>query len=567
MKNAIHFYRNKSFQGALTAFLILYQMIRLIAFVNVYGGLENDGGWFLGVARSLAEKGIYTTMVSTLPDPNVKAGPDINQEFFQLQDEDGRIFFFVEGTVGPTRIIPDAIIIKLFGSGFWQFRTASLLFYLLFLILASGLLLSTGGLLAVLLFHAYLFFYPHLSVFLGYEALGEVPVITCVLFSFALYARATTSSTNRTCWFFLSGLIAGLAIMSKLISLLSLTGLGFLWLILYLQQKTTLKEGLITVAGVVFLPLAWVLTQLITIIRLFGLDTYVQHAQQRLNFFSEGSGIIGEHTTETTHFFWHKFFLISEISHPNPVLSSITLIVVAIGGPFLMWHFRRNQLRQNLAILLWGGWLGHTLWFIIRAENGWVRRYWVALILAILLLSLLWSVLLHQARMRPTRLNLSLVVVMTFLIGVSFYSQLHTATFFMSDSLIEYWYQKHLAAARTRLPWIIVPRTDQEAAVTALQQLPDSARIFYLENYKSAEMAALSGRIFYPIQRRQLMPPAEDDVVLVGPSVISRWRKPAQAPTSQVKQQAFIDEILKRVKRDCPHLIFENSNYIICALD
>ena len=201
MRKIIDFFQKKYIQWTLIAILILYQMIRLIAFVNVYGGIEHDAGWFLGVARSLAETGSFTTMVSTMPDPAVVAGLDINREFFQIQDEHGRVYFFVEGTTGPTQIIPDAIIIKLFGSGFWQFRTASLLFYLLCLILVSWLLFSMSGFWATFLFHAILFFYPHLSVFLGYEALGEVPLITCVLLSFFLYAKATTLERNRTRWF------------------------------------------------------------------------------------------------------------------------------------------------------------------------------------------------------------------------------------------------------------------------------------------------------------------------------------------------------------------------------
>ncbi len=567
MKKVIDFCRNKYFQVTLITLLILYQMIRLIVFANIYGGVEHDAGWFLSVARSLAEKGSYTTLVNTMPDPDVTAGPDINNEYSQIQDKDGYIYFFVEGSVGPTQIILDAIIIKLFGSGFWQFRAASLLFYLLFLILVSGLLFSTGGLLATLFFHTTLLFYPHLSVFLGYEALGEVPAITCILLAFVLYVRAANSETNRTRWFFLSGLVAGLATMAKLISLLSLTSLAILWLILYFQKRITFREGLITIAGMVSLPLVWEFVQLVTIVRLFGFDPYIQHSQQRFNIFlTDGSGL-GEQGGGGTEFFWYKFFLISEISHPNPVLSLITLLVVAIGGLFLIWRLQKNQSHQNLLILLWSGWLAHSLWFISASENGWVRHYWTALILATILLSLLWSTLVHKAKMSPTWPNLALAMAVTLLISINFYSQRQSLTLFMADNLVEYWYQKHLAAARTRLPWVIVPRTDQEEVAAVLQQLPESARVFYLENYKSAEMAALSGRLFYPIQRRQFMPPAAGDVVLIGPSVISRWRKPTEAPTTQAAQQAFTNEVIKTVKQNCPRIIFENSYYIICGLD
>jgi len=121
MSRIANFYQHKNFHLLLIIILIIYQMVRLVAFVNIYGGIETDGGWFLATARSLAETGTYTSMVSTMPNPAVSAGIDINGEFFQMQAPDGRVYFFVEGTVGPTQVFLDALIIKLFGSGFWQF--------------------------------------------------------------------------------------------------------------------------------------------------------------------------------------------------------------------------------------------------------------------------------------------------------------------------------------------------------------------------------------------------------------------------------------------------------------
>jgi hypothetical protein len=132
---------------------------------------------------------------------------------------------------------------------------------------------------------------------------------------------------------------------------------------------------------------------------------------------------------------------------------------------------------------------------------------------------------------------------------------------------VERWYADHLAADRTRIPWMIVPRQAQAEAVAVLTQLPPTARVFYPEGYKSAEMAVLSGRILYPMPRRNLMPAAAGDVVLIGPALISPWRKPTETHVTQAEQQAFISEIIKRVKRDCPQILFENAYYIVCGLD
>ncbi|MBN1995178.1 MAG: hypothetical protein JW953_20985 [Anaerolineae bacterium] len=567
MKKLIHLYQNKYFQWAVLTIIIVYQLGRLIIFVNIYGGVDHDSGWFLGVARSLAERGTYTTLVSTMSDPTLAAGLDMNGEFFQIQDKEGRVYFFAEGTVGPTQVMPDALMIKLFGSGFWQFRVASLLFYLAFLSLASWLLFSIGGFGAAFLFQLIFFFYPHLTVFLGYESLGEVPAITCILASFIIFTKATVADKKKLRWFLLSGLIGGLALTAKLVSLLALSSLGLLWLILYFQKRITLKQGLVTALSLLCFPLIWETIQLIIITQKFGFDTYLQHGQGRLNVILLAGSGLGEQV-KGIEFLWYKFSLISDISHPHHALSLITFMLITLAGPWLAWRLRNHPRQQNLVILLWGGWLVHTTWFILLSENGWVRHYWAALILAVLLLSLLWSILWRYARTRPVWLNLSLAVGVTLLLGLNFYSQKQAATFLMSDDLIEYWYQKHLASSRIGLAWMIVPRADQAAVVDVIQQLPSTSRVFYPENYKSAEIAAFTGRIFYPLPRRQWMSPAKDDVLIIGPAVISRWRKPSETkPVSQAEQQTFVRGIVEYVKQQCPQIIFENSNYILCALN
>ncbi len=553
-----------------TVILVTYQVTRLVVFVNVYGGIEYDSGWFLGVARSLAERGTYTTLVSTMADPQVAVGLDMNQEFFQIQDPEGRIYFFAEGTTGPTQVVPDALVLRLFGSGFWQLRAASLGFYVFFLLLCSWLLLRWGGFPALFLFHAFILLYPHLSVFLGYESLGEVPVAACVLLAYTLFATAAAAGARRKTWFLLSGLAAGLAILGKLIALIPLASLGLLWLVLFLKSwpgrpKTTFFEALIVVGGAVALPLLWELTQLIAISRLFGFETYWQHAGQRFDLIlNYGSGLVTDQVHAWPDFFWYKLLLIGEISHPSPVFALSTMAVILLGGAFLIGYFRADPPAQNLVSLLWGGWLIHTVWFVTISENGWVRHTWVALILGILILSLLWSNLVRAARTaRPAFLT---AVALTLLIGINFYSQRQAATPFITESLVQDWYEQHLAAQQTRLPWTIVPRADQEAVAAVLQQLPPAARIFYPGNIKSPEIAALTGRVFYPLVRRPLMSPSSADVVLIGAALISPWTKFMEKPMIPAERQVVHDSVMERIRQECPQAVFENDYYMICPL-
>jgi hypothetical protein len=144
--------------------LTAYQLIRVIAFINVYGGIEHDGGWMLSISRSLAEQGTYTTMVLTIVDPTVPGGINVDQKF-DIQTPHGRIWFFTGNGIGPASIVPDALVLKIFGPGFWALHLGPLIFYILFLLLAAYILYRLTGLGAVILFHAFLSSYPHLSIF------------------------------------------------------------------------------------------------------------------------------------------------------------------------------------------------------------------------------------------------------------------------------------------------------------------------------------------------------------------------------------------------------------------
>lgn len=545
--------------------LILFQLLRLIVFANVYGGLEYDSGWALGTARSLAETGSYASVVNSIV--KVTPGGHVNVAGrYKVQDEAGREYFS-PGSIGPGSIIPNAMMIKLFGPGFWQYRIGSLLFFIISMLLASYLLYQVGGLLPIIIIHLFLFFYPHLTIFLGYEAMGEIYGLAYMLLAVVLFILSIQAKKYRWLWFFACGVTAGLIVVTKLVGLLSLSGLVLVGGLTYWEKRLSLKEGVMIVSGWVLPPIAWELTQFLTLTLLFDFQTYQGYKNQLFGFFLKGGSGVSAQSSRDLTFMWEKLLVVREISLFNDVISFIVFIIIFLSGPFLVWRFYKETRRRNILIILWTGWLTTSLWFVILSQNGWVRHNWYALIFGVFLLSLLTTYFWQQINESPKWVNRVAALFLTGLLLVGFIGQINTINFFASNELVKRWYQQHLATNHTRIPWMIVPRSDQAEAVAVLQQLPASARVFYPENYKSAEMALLSDRIFYTFQRRELMPPAKDDVLIVGPSVISPWRKPHESAISHSDQQAFIEGIINRVRQECPRIIFENSYYMLCALD
>jgi len=561
----LNFLQKPSFQWLIITCLILCQLIRLINFITVYGGLEHDSGWALGTSRSLAETGRYAAMVNTMADPTPGGMPNIYGRY-NVQDEEGRVYFAPD-SIGPGSIIPNAVIIKVFGAGFWQYRLGPLLFFFIALLLSSYLLFQAGGLLPVIITHLFLFFYPHLIVFLGYEAMGEIYGLAYILLAFVLLLRGIRARKYRQGWFLASGIAAGLTLITKMVGLLALSGLGMVMVMTLWEKRMLWKDIAIVVFGAILPFAVWELTHFLTLTLLFDFETYLNFKAQFFGFFLQGGSGIDAQGRHDLAFMWYKLLIMREISLANPAVSLLFLGVVFASGPFLCWRFYRDTIRRNIIIFLWLGWLTTSLWFVPLAKTGWVRHYWYALIFAVFLLSLLTTYFWQHFTRPVVWLNRGAALGLSGLIVLGFAGQITSPDFFTADRLVERWYQQHLTEPSTRIPWIIIPRAEQEAALAVLNQLPNSARVFYPEGHKSAEMAVLSGRIFYPIERRALMLPSQGDVVVVGPSLVSPWAKLIETSMTVAYRDGLFVDIINEIKRQCPRMLLENNYYIICALD
>jgi hypothetical protein len=576
--------------------LLAYQLVRLIAFINVYGGVEHDSGWFLSVARSLAEQGTYTTMVSTIVDPDVLGDINVDQKF-DIQAADGRIWFFTGSGNGPLSIAPNAIVLKIFGTGFWALRAGPLIFYTLFLTMAAFILYRLGGLMAVVLFHAFLFFYPHLSIFLGYEAMGEVPSMFYILWAYLAFGAATQKRVRRLRAFFAAGLVAGLVINAKLITLWSISGIfiwaGILWLVGLARgdnsevqsddispqaliggwrlTKLTFRELLLLSSGIPLTLGLWELVHLIVLTRLAGFEMYLRQAGQRIKFILDDGSGVGLRIHSGPEFFWDKFFLLEEIAHPQRWVTGIIFAAILLGGVGLLWGWRNQPRYQNLLVPMWLAWLANTAWFVVIAKTGWPRHFWFGLVLAAMLLSLMVGVLLWgDARVvnqytQKSKINFELLrfapsaigVFLLILISWGFISQPHVGGVFLPDEIVPYWREKQINNKYdASLPWVIIPRMAQTEVIDYIKQLPSEAKIYYPGQHKSAEIPPQTGRIHYPLARRNLITPHPADIALIGPSITSPWGDP-------IRRQ----DMLELVKQECPLPTLVNEYYLICPIE
>ena len=148
-------------------------------------------------------------MVSTIVDPAVQAGLNVDHKF-DVQDNQGRIWFYTANSVGPLVFVVNAVFLKLFGTNFWSLHGGALLFYAFYLAAAMMILWRAGELLLQFYLALPLFLPPPLH-FSGYEALGEVPGLFFVLLTFTTFmvagqAAQEEDSPRATRWFLCVGL-------------------------------------------------------------------------------------------------------------------------------------------------------------------------------------------------------------------------------------------------------------------------------------------------------------------------------------------------------------------------
>ncbi len=558
----------------LVTLLTSYQLIRVIAFINEYGGIEHDSGWALGVARSVAERGTYTSLVSTIIDPTVVGDVNIHGDF-AIQTHDGRIWFRIT-SVGPTNTLLYALVLKIFGTHFWALRAGPLIVYTFFLLFAAYALYQLAGLGAIVLFNIFLFCYPRISIFLSYEALGEMPAMFFILWAYLGFSAALQQPRPRWPYFLAVGVIAGLAIYAKLLALLSLAGMFICAGVLLLTDKKKLQftEALWLGIGMALVAVVWESIRLVILTHISNFNMYLRQMQARINFLlDEGSGLREQSHSELETLL-RRLFALQTVAHPQRIVTAVILIGIILGGLALLWLWRDQQKKRNLIAPMWLGWLANTAWFVGNAPTGWTRHYWFGLVLATILLCVIPLALIQfgwrgsyertseaaKPRGSPSTRSAFLVMgtLLLLLIGWGFVSQPYVWSLFLPDEIVTYWREEKLNSLYTTLPWIIIPRTAQGEVVDYINRMPPDADVYYSPENKAAEIPPQTGRVQYHLNRRThpSVTPHPADIVLVPPSMISPWRDPG------IRQA-----LLEMVEQACPTPVLRNDYYIICLVE
>lgn len=310
---------------------------------------------------------------------------------------------------GPTVILPVALAIMIFGNKWWVPGTVTTLLWavtLLFLFLtlrASMVPAAAAGLRDAAIF--FLLMIPLVFPFhFGQwsQMLGEVPAAMLLLLSFAIIGCRNLSARTAG----LASLLCSLAFLTKILTapayFVLLAAIVIRALVLEkLGVRQTVRYLLVSLAAFVA-PLF--VFEGYKLVMLSNLDSYVQHASQKMSFIaSQGT------TREPELSMIERFYDRSAVIAERFGVSVLTILLVS-GGAFVLVMRSGHKAAMQVSTLIALTALILTIYFLF-VSNGWPRYFVVALILWMSLVALSMAVVPKKQRIALALVCLSGLLV------------------------------------------------------------------------------------------------------------------------------------------------------------
>ncbi len=537
-------------------FITLLFLFRIIVFAGMYGGVEHDSGWFMGVAKNLALHGIYASYTNPVTHEGAGAFPSIHRRY-SVQDKNGFVYFPAALTVGPGYVIPEAMILKLFGSGWWQYRMWPLLGFTLMLFLTLFVVWRIGGMLPLLFFSVWLWIIPQFTTQFAYESFSEdIAFLYLLAGYFLLYV------VKRNKWSvplsFLAGIFIGLSYLTKIVFVIPLTGvIAFVVWDFYhhwQDKKYLLRKWFVFIAGLIIPILLFYFYEYMYVMVHFGIDAW--HAVQednRLLFINDGSGLNFAQFIKGLDpvFLYLKFNIWVDVGINFPIM----LWTMFLLSPFVFMRLLKTREKIFCSALYIASFL--TLIWYMFFSTGMARHAWPGLIIGMMIISICIG-LIHQHLRSEMKQVFWILLLSLCLIFINYPALSFMPV--MPETTISTWESVRTVRGLNGFPSNdILSLKDQQQVIDyfALNIKPVD-RIYYLQGFLNAEISPLVDKVFYPMERyvnlKQTNPSGGKSFIIIGPYQQGRWAR--QLPT-------YIPSVKKLI---CQKIELENPSYTLCEI-
>lgn len=528
-------------------------LLRVIFFAGNFGAVEHDSGWFLGVARNLAQRGIYASYTNTVKDEGFGEHPSIHGRY-SVQDGEGFSYFPAGVTAGPGYVIPEAAVLKLFGFGFWQLRAWPLVAFLGVLILLFLFTYRLGGYVSLLILQAWMWVVPQLYITFSYEAYGEHIALFYLLISFHfLYKGLKHKGKGLT--LYVSGIFYSLAVLTKYLIFLVAPGFLVIFLVDFYSSKKAGKKFFANWISFVLgaaIPIGvFEVFRYVYLVSIFGQNAWkATNMDFLLHFKSNGSSISLENID--WGFVSRKLTVWTKVGISYYFVPWIILIL----SPLTLIR-KKIKAGKIFYLLLLISSLGLLGWYVLFSPTGWSRHAWFGLVIAIAVISVNLGNFFYLKKEVGYLVRTILIVLLgTVVITTSgFYPK-----FFLGKDEIADWRVKRYEGGIQGLPHTdIFSLSDQKELINYFRQnVKSQDRVYYLGWFLVAEASPLTDKVFYSLDRYlsvgQTNPDGGKSYLIIGPYQKGKY--------SIVPSTYYPDKVLQLCKR----VVFENPSYTLCIL-
>lgn len=537
--------------------MVIFFMARIIFFAETFGGIEHDSGWYLGVAKNLAHRGIYASYTNTIKEQGKGAYSSIHGRF-SVQDENGYSYFPAGVTVGPGYVVPQAILLKIFGNGWWQYRLWPLLTFIFLIYLLFYTIWKIGGKISLLFFVVWFWAVPQLTMQFAYEAYSEHIALLFLFLSFLLYYFSIKKNGNL--FIFLSGLFLSFSFLTKNLFFVSAAGflVPLLWEIWRNKKNIRYLFFRWSLFGIAFvLPIGlFELYRYLYLTSHFGYEGWVAvNKDIQIQFKTAGSGI-----TDINFSNLDWTFILKKINIWLDVgveYSFLVWIILSLS-PFILFKYSPKRFKILIA-LIYASLLFSFLWYVFISTTGWARHTWQGIVLGMAIVSMSIGLILKTSL---RNLNKSFVLVLTLIIVIltSLNYQIFDVNFFLNRQDINKWMNNRNIRGLQGFPSNpILSLEDQKGLIDFFKKnINEKDKVYYAGWFINAEASPLVNKVFYTLDRYftlgQINPDGGNSYLILGPYQQGPWS--FEPP----------DYVRNKTQELCEKQIFSNSSYSLCLL-
>ncbi|MBF0207312.1 MAG: hypothetical protein HQK53_10530 [Oligoflexia bacterium] len=581
----------------LAASLIL---VKYLPFLGEHCGVEQDSGLALTLAKNLAQKGIYATDVNAQASPAQPVGPSIYGVPL-IHDDVGHSYFDLTAVaVGPGFIVPQAILYKIFGVGWWQNRLWSLFSFWALLALSFHFMLIFGNFLSFLLFFTWIWGIPHFTINPSFEA---YPVATTTLymlisiyfFYYYLKNNLNYNSSKKTAYFWLlfSGVFAGVAFKTKSLALITFAAYALYYLFQIIKSKfsklsSKLKEFIVLISGFLIPIVLYEAYRFYAIVNKFGIDAYYENnhmINQRLTSGDSGINFLST-ILNNFPFIYRKIIIWEDVGISRPLLFWGMIIIIAILLLSQKKYLKNSNKKIIIGIIVTQISIHYT-WFILTSPTGWMQHLWFSIYLGMMFcclgISLIFekmftSNMFHFKGILFPKTAIRYVLLTACIIFITYDSTKFNFSPILSYGDLQRWNSNEFrfsrAVTREEKIWsrlsgeprnpILNLNFQKEVVAFFKSKNNEKFRVYTPNGLLAPEISLMIDKVFFPLSSYSSSysssPERVDNSYLILNSYIyglSPWKLYSFANSD------YVDRL---VRNSCASIVLINPQYLICLL-